>query len=82
MTDGRRLFLICYDYGGGGLWGAMTAHSEDEIKAVYPELTIVHERPPWMTEERFAQICEEELHDIDGGPWGLLNVLLADRGRR
>jgi hypothetical protein len=83
MTDdNKHLFLVCYDYGGGGLWGTMMARSESEIRAVYPELVIVNERPKWMTEERYKQLCEEQLHDIDGAPWGILNALLADRRKR
>jgi len=80
MTDDKKLFLVAYDYGMGGLWGAMRARSEAEIRQVYPELGIAHERPAWMTEERYAQICTEEMHDIDeDAPWGILEALLADR---
>lgn len=81
MTDDKKLFLVAYDYGMGGLWGAMLAHSEAEIKAAYPELGIANKRPPWMTDDRYEQICSEELHDIDGAPWGILNAVLADRAK-
>lgn len=81
-TDTKRLFLVAYDYGGGGLWGAMMARSEEEIRALYPELAIVQERPKWMTDDRYKQICEEQLHDIDGALWGILNAVLADRRKR
>jgi hypothetical protein len=81
MTSEKQLFLVAYDYGPGGLWGAMLARSEEEITCEYPELTIVHERPRWMSDEDYARICNEELHDIDGAPWGILNVVLADRER-
>jgi hypothetical protein len=81
MADDKHMFLVAYDYGMGGLWGAMMARSEDEIKALYPELGIAHERPHWMSQERFEQICNEELHDIDGAPWGILNAILADRDK-
>lgn len=79
MTNEKRLFLVAYDYGMGGLWGSMLARSEAEIKAKYPELGIANERPPWMTDERYEQICNEEQHDIDGAPWGILNAILTDR---
>jgi hypothetical protein len=79
MVGEKKIFLVAYDYGMGGLWGAMLARSEEEIRAAYPELGIATERPQWMTDERYAQICNEELHDIDGAPWGILNALLADR---
>ncbi len=78
MTD-KKLYLVVYDYGMGGLWGAILARSEDEIKERYPELGIAHQRPAWMTEADYERICDRELHDIDGAPWGILNALLADR---
>lgn len=79
MTNEKRAFLVAYDYGMGGLWGIMLARSEEEIKAAYPELGVAHERPAWMSDERYEQLCKEELHDIDGAPWGIINALLADR---
>jgi hypothetical protein len=79
MADKKRLFLVAYDYGMGGLWGAVLARSEAEIEAVYPELGIATERPPWMTDDRYNQICVEELHDIDDPPTGILNAVMADR---
>ena len=81
MPTNKRLFLVAYDYGMAGLWGAMLARSEEEIEQQYPELTIVHERPKWMSDDDYGQICSQELHDIDGAPWGILNVVLADRER-
>lgn len=81
MTAEKRLFLVAYDYGTGGLWGAMLAWSEEEIAREYPELTIVHERPRWMSDDDYTRICDQELHDIDGAPWGILDAVLADRER-
>lgn len=81
MSAGEKSsYLIAYDYGAGGLWGVMLARSEDEIAAAYPELTIVHDRPTWMSDERYSELAESP-YDIDGAPWGLLNALLADRDR-
>jgi hypothetical protein len=77
----KKLFLIAYDYGMGGLWGAMLARSEEEIQAAWPELGIAHERPRWMSQQEFERICQDNLYDVDGAPWGLLNVLLDDRTR-
>ena len=77
----KRPFLIAYDYGTGGLWGAMLARSESEILAKYPELAVVHDRPRWMSEEDLERIYEERVYDVDGAPWGLLDALLADRTR-
>jgi len=77
----KRMFLVSYDYGSGGLWGAMMARSEEEIRERYPELTVVTERPKWMNEDRYQQIYDKETHDIDGAPWGILNALVADRSK-
>lgn len=74
-------FLVCYDYGMGGLWALVDARSEDEILERYPELTVFYERPKWMGDLEFDRILTTERHDIDGQPYGVLNVLLADRNR-
>ncbi|MDQ4504320.1 hypothetical protein [Sinomonas sp. ASV322] len=79
MADSKKSFLVAYDYGMGGLWGIIFARSAEEILALYPELQIATERPPWMTDERYARLEHEEFHDIDGAPWGILNAVLADR---
>jgi hypothetical protein len=79
--DVKQRFLVVYDYGMGGLWGVMDARSRREIELRYPELTIVEQRPDWMSEERYEELCAEQAHDIDGAPWGILNALIADRGR-
>ncbi len=56
----------------------MYARSVEEIPCLYPELTIVPERPEWMTPERHAELVEQS-YDIDGAPSGVLNVVLTDR---
>jgi hypothetical protein len=74
-------FLVAYDYGAGGLWGVMRARDEVEIRERYPELTIVKERPSWMTDDELERIRDVETHEVDGAPWGMLNAVLADRER-
>lgn len=81
MPTEKKLFLVAYDYGPGGLWGAMLAGSKEEIKAVYPELHIVDERPAWMSKERYDEIWTGEPYDVDGAASGMLSALLADRQR-
>ena len=73
MPNEKRPFLVAYDYGMGGLWGVMLARSEDEIRDRYPELGVARTRPAWMSDERYDQLYEEELHDIDGAPWGIID---------
>lgn len=72
--------LVCYDYGTGGLWGILTAPSEDAIRAKYPELTIAEVRPPWMDDERITQLYAEPLR-LEDQPPGLMAALVADRER-
>lgn len=79
MAADKREFLVCYDYGMGGLWGVFMARTADEITDEYPELVIVAERPKWMSEDDYQGLRDRELHDIDGAPWGILNAVLADR---
>lgn len=74
----KRAFLIAYDYGSGGLWGVMLAASEQQITERYPELTVVPERPVWMTKERYADLAATP-YDVEDMPWGLLNAVLEDR---
>jgi hypothetical protein len=78
----KKVFLVAYDYGGGGLWGAMMASDEGAIRERFPELTIVSERPSWMSDERYQQILDTECHDVDGAIWGILNALISDRASR
>jgi hypothetical protein len=42
-------YLVAYDYGTGGTWGFVTAESEDEVVRTFPQLTVVHQRPEWLT---------------------------------
>jgi hypothetical protein len=79
MPTGKAEYLVCYDYGMGGLWGVFLARTPDEITAMYPELTVVSERPKWMTDPEYQGLRDRELHDIDGAPWGILNVVIEDR---
>jgi len=74
-------FLVCYDYGTGGLWGVLMAPSVGAIKAKHPELHIADEPPPWMSQERFEALAHEPLWLDDEPPQGLLHALVSDRGR-
>ena len=77
----KREFLVAYDYGMGGLWGIVNARSQAEIADLYPELVVVDDPPAWMTPDRLQRLRDQEWHDIDGAPWGILNAVLADRTR-
>jgi hypothetical protein len=46
-----RPYLVCYDYGTGGLWWWITAASTDEIMAAFREVVVFDEPPPWWNDE-------------------------------
>lgn len=72
MTDGLpdKPFLVCYDYGTGGLWGVLMAPSDAAIRAKYPELVIAGEPPAWMSPDRHRALAEEPLWLHDEPPQG------------
>ena len=74
-------FLVCYDYGTGGLWGVLMAPSVAAISARYPELYIADEPPAWMSRGRYQSLRGEPLWLDDAPPRGLLHALVSDRGR-
>ena len=46
-----RPYLVCYDYGTGGLWWWITAASADEITAAFREVTVFDSPPSWWNAE-------------------------------
>jgi hypothetical protein len=78
---GEQEFLVCYDYGMGGLWAVMIAPSKTAISKTYPELLFAVEQPGWMTDEYFEKLRSDPLW-LDSPPTGILNALLADRDNR
>lgn len=79
MNDERMPFVVCYDYGTGGLWGVMVARDRQEILDKYPELAVFVSRPEWMSADYWAQLSSREPLRMDAPPTGLLKVLLEDR---
>jgi len=76
-----REFLVAYDYGMGGLWAIVLAESDAAIRSAYPELTVVHDRPPWMDDARYATLCAEPLRLDSPEPQGILKAVVADRNK-
>ena len=74
---GKKLFLVDYDYGTGGVWGVMLARSADEITERYPFLTVSTVRPFWMTDDEYARISKH-IYDVDDPPAGWLTTLPRD----
>lgn len=74
---GKRAHLACYDYGMGGIWVLIDAHSAEQVSRGYPELVVL-ERPDWMDDEQLRDL-EATMHfDIDE-PHGWLAELARSR---
>ena len=54
-------FLVCYDYGMGGLWWFVKADSPDEIRKASSELSVFDDVPEWMLDEHWHSIEIEDL---------------------
>jgi hypothetical protein len=63
----KKRFLVCYDYGMGGVWAIIDAHSSDEIIQRYPMLNVKEARPPWMNDDLYSSIVARSF-DIDDPP--------------
>jgi hypothetical protein len=61
----KRPFLVAYEYGQGAVWAILHAESGDRIKQEFPELTVVRDRPSWMTDAKLAKIRNSNTYDID-----------------
>jgi hypothetical protein len=44
-------YLVCYDYGAGGVWLYVEADSPEQITERYRDLQVVEMPPTWMTAE-------------------------------
>jgi hypothetical protein len=75
----KQTFLVASDYGMGATWLLIDARRPDEIEDAYPELRVVHNRPAWLTDERWTQMDREAHFDIDAQPTGFLAALIAER---
>jgi hypothetical protein len=58
----------------GGVWGIMTARSEQEIYDKYPKVKVIKMRPAWMTDTVYNEIILKNLFDIDDEPRGAMSA--------
>jgi hypothetical protein len=58
----------------GGVWGVITARSEQEILSKYPEVEVIGTRPRWMSEAEYDLILSKSSFDIDDEPRGWLAI--------
>jgi hypothetical protein len=44
-----RPFVVCHDYETGGLWWWITANSAEQIMAMFRDVVVFEQPPPWWT---------------------------------
>jgi hypothetical protein len=71
--------LVAYEYGQGAVWAVIHAESARDIERDFPELAVVQERPPWMTDHEFEKIKDAHTYDINDRTFGLLAEIIANR---
>ncbi len=65
----KKKFLVCYDYGMGGLWGYMYSLSAQQIREKYPGLRIYTNMPRWLEQSHFKDfVAEHNEFDIEDEP--------------
>jgi hypothetical protein len=58
-----RPYLVCHDYGMGGLWWWIVAPSADAIRDRYRDVSVFDEPPSWWDDEMDRQTPRYELDD-------------------
>jgi hypothetical protein len=56
-------YLVCYDYGQGGVWLYLPAENRAELTKRYPALTVFDEPPRWWTPEMEAVTRKQNADD-------------------
>ena len=74
---GKKQFLVVYNYGQGGVWAIIYAHSRLEIAKKYPQLKIYRFKPFWMNRVTYNKIKTTMALDINDAPSGWLTELVA-----
>lgn len=62
-------YLVCYDYGMGGLWAVIESPSGGAIIDKYPEVLIVDQRPAWLNDVEYAKLPSFTLNDGREPSW-------------
>jgi hypothetical protein len=71
--------LVAYDYGQGAVWAIVIAESTAQIRGDFPELTVVNDRPAWMTDDELAKVEKVHTYDINDRTFGLLAEIIDAR---
>jgi hypothetical protein len=59
----ERPFLVCYEYGTGGVWWWITATSPDAIIAKYRDVIVFDQPPDWWDADRDRLTPHRKLSD-------------------
>jgi len=81
MAQEKTDYLVCYNYGQGGLWAVVKARSAEEITAKYPEFEIVKETPSISEKAAFENAAAKLTFDIDDEPSGWLADMIRERNK-
>lgn len=66
QTTPMRDYLVCYDYGAGGLWWWIEAPDAASIHAVFAGLIVFEQPPTWWTDEAdraTRRVCLSDVND-------------------
>jgi hypothetical protein len=61
VHEPERPFLVCFDYGTGGVWWWITASSPDAIVAKYRDVIVFDQPPGWWDADRDSLTPRREL---------------------
>ena len=67
MSEAERPYLVCYDYGTGGLSWWITAASPEAITNTYQDVTVFQEPPPWWSKENDSNTSRLRLGEVAPG---------------
>ncbi len=82
MQNGNEVtqrFLVCYDYGMGGIWRIVRAPSAESIAEKLPELTVFNDRPSWMDNQDFERIATGSVVDIEDDSSDFIRAITSQR---
>lgn len=71
----RHEWLVCFDYGQGGLWAVIRADSAEQVRQRYPQLQVFEDRPAFLDEDQLAKVRHDCSCDVDAPPTGWLAQL-------
>lgn len=74
----KKIFLVGYDYGAGGVWSGMFANSKSQILERYPELIVAVEKPDWMSQEMYKDFMDKPI-DVSDSNSAFLRAVLSQR---